>query len=237
MLPVIGPSRPPPPANYILQVSLCNVKCPTVTRILSVPTNLTFHEFHQALQIAFGWSGTHMYRFEVLDPTPADRSQLYPTKVHLALEEHPEPPMIFNLGPGFPIPQLEEPSCSRDFGLWAVFEDSQFTGKAVEYHYNFGDGWVHSIKLVGRATESTIGKVVCLAGEGHPVAEDAGGCTGWQRCKEAYATATPNKEQCELQEWFEKECSNADLRGLSGAGSWRWDQKKVNRALSLLSTQ
>jgi len=86
---------------------------------------LNFHQLHQALQVTFGWATTHLYKFEVLDPAPANRSRFDVTKVHLALEENPEPPMNFGpgAGPAFLAMQMQEAAKSKEVGLWTVLED------------------------------------------------------------------------------------------------------------------
>ena len=59
-------SRP----NYILEVQLdpYYIRDPPVNRTLSCPANATFFKFHQALQMAFGWSGVHVFEFTASNP-------------------------------------------------------------------------------------------------------------------------------------------------------------------------
>lgn len=56
--------------NYLLKVHLYPEKItnPSIYRTLSCPADSTFEDFHEALQIAFNWSGTHTYDFKVKDP-------------------------------------------------------------------------------------------------------------------------------------------------------------------------
>ncbi|KAI4205285.1 MAG: hypothetical protein LQ350_000608 [Teloschistes chrysophthalmus] len=51
--------------NYLLLVSLSGTHNPNITRILSIPPTLTFSKFHFVLQIAFGWTESHMHTFRV----------------------------------------------------------------------------------------------------------------------------------------------------------------------------
>ncbi len=114
--------------------------------------------------------------------------------------------------------------------LGKVFENKQYKGAPMEYEYDFGDCWVHKIKIVGRADASD--RFVCLEGAGHGVAEDAGSTSGWEALKKAYRTTTPTKEQREKRAWFEKQASNRDPRGLANGRDRIWDMVGVNVALA-----
>ena len=36
---------------------------PEVWRQILVPSQFTFHQFHQIIQVAFGWDDSHLYEF------------------------------------------------------------------------------------------------------------------------------------------------------------------------------
>ncbi len=107
--------------------------------------------------------------------------------------------------------QTPEIGASR-IKLSKVFENKEYKHAPIEYEYDFGDCWTHSIVLIGRAPASDA--FTCTEGEGHGVAEDVGAAHGWQELKKAYRTHNPNKEQKEKMHWFEKQASNNDPRGL-----------------------
>ena len=44
--------------NYLLKITLCKTISPTVTRLISVPAELSFKELHFAIVAAFGWDLT-----------------------------------------------------------------------------------------------------------------------------------------------------------------------------------
>lgn len=56
--------------NYILRIELREVENPKVIRTLSVPPSTTFHKFHYALCLAFGWLNCHLYGFAVYNKAP-----------------------------------------------------------------------------------------------------------------------------------------------------------------------
>ena len=51
--------------NYLILVTLSGSANPTINRLLSLPPSLTFEKLHQVLQIAFGWTNSHMHDFNV----------------------------------------------------------------------------------------------------------------------------------------------------------------------------
>jgi hypothetical protein len=85
-----------------------------------------------------------------------------------------------------------------------IFNDTAYHDKILGYEYDLGDGWEHSIEIIGRAEEAP-GKVVCLTGEGHPGVEDCGGPYGLM-----------------------------GLRRRPGFEVWKWDIDAVNRELRML---
>jgi len=62
------PLRPTTPRNipgaYILKVALRGVK-PPIWRRLRVATDLTLRDLHHVLQIALGWTDSHLHEFEI----------------------------------------------------------------------------------------------------------------------------------------------------------------------------
>src|SRR4051794_18535130 len=84
---------------------------------------------------------------------------------------------------------------TSDYTLADIYEGPEYGGKVeVTYEYDMGDGWSHSIAFLGKAHPSMRKAmhipdempVVCLSGEGHPCAEDAGGPGGWDDLKDAF---------------------------------------------------
>lgn len=124
---------------------------------------------------------------------------------------------------------------STEIQLFQVFDNAQYAGLAMEYEYDFGDGWSHEITLVGRKAATQV--FMCTDGEGHGCAEDVGGPMGWQRLKEAYRASHPTRKQRQKMRWFETFASNSDVNGL-GCGKDRvWAQEKINRELANMSGQ
>ena len=140
-----------PLPKYLITVVIKYTYDPTVSRLLSVPVNLTFGELHEAIQVAFGWTNSHMSRFDVqgLD----DDGNIQRDR-HLEIETHDQP--------------------WRDEELGEILEDEALTDNSgLSYEYDFGDSWDHAIMSEGKGL-GTRSVPMCIAGEGHGVAEDAG---------------------------------------------------------------
>lgn len=51
--------------GYLFRVQIASRKPPHVVRVLRVPADLTFHDFHMVLQAAFEWADEHAYSFDI----------------------------------------------------------------------------------------------------------------------------------------------------------------------------
>src|SRR3954462_12596266 len=112
------PLPPTTPGNihgaYILKVALRGVK-PPIWRRLRVATDLTLRELHHVLQIALGWTDSHLHEFEI-------RGKRYGM---------PDPEEDFG----------EPPLDEQDYEL----KDLLRKGNRFEYQYDFSDDWRHEI--------------------------------------------------------------------------------------------
>ena len=128
-------------------------------------------------------------------------------------------PPCLNISPNpdtLPDDLQEESKASTDITLADVYEKPEWKNKAeIEYEYDHGDGWSHQLSLLGRATPGTNAqfgapsdvKVICLSGQGHAAAEDAGGMFGFEDLKDAFKH--PRKaESKERIEWYRNGCLN-----------------------------
>lgn len=131
---------------------------PTIWRRLVVPVNANFGWLHAVLQIAMGWTNSHLHQFRqddlvVSDPTfNLDRYDDAPPviderKIHLdRLLPPPAPPWI--------------------------------------YEYDFGDSWNHSI-TVEQLTHPSLARpqlAVCVEGSRACPPEDCGSLPGYEDC-------------------------------------------------------
>jgi len=212
--------------NYIFKIGLLEVKDPQVTRTLSVPPSITFHKFHYAIQIAFGWANVHLYRFQILNLRATShtyastgRRNVVP-KVLMALD-----------GPGMDDPSIfddedEIRNKSSEVKISDVFEVAKYRNKHIQYLYDFGDDWDHKVTFIGRADQAASDTIVCLEGEGGSVSEDCGGVWGWESMKAMYARQKDNEED----EGDEKEMEQLEWYGVSDP--WHFCKEDVNERLA-----
>ncbi|KAL8738321.1 MAG: hypothetical protein Q9181_000864 [Wetmoreana brouardii] len=211
--------------NYLLLVSLDDTFDPNISRILSIPPETTFDIVHEALQIAFGWTNSHMHSFRI---ETGEQFNMLSGKPLLYLQTHPQDS----------APE-EDVKAEAEYTLADILENEEYKGKTrLIYEYDMGDGWNHEIFHLGRADEN-MGKamgldefnqrIACIAGEGHPCAEDCGGTSGWENLKDTFKKTRGGDK--ELKEWYKQSCHNGDKKGLD---SYKWDLLEVNALLGEL---
>src|SRR5438874_5378567 len=106
-------TRRSPPA-FLLKVTLRGVR-PPIWRRIRVAGDLTLRELHHVLQIALGWTDSHLHEFEI-------GGKRY----------------------GMPDPQEDirpSPLDEQNYRLIELFRK----GSRAEYLYDFGDDWRHEV--------------------------------------------------------------------------------------------
>lgn len=130
-------------------------------RTLRVPDDLNFYQLHKVLQGVFEWHDCHLHQFVL-----ARHSDGRPVKViKLADAEREE------FGELFQLSQLDSLSAK----VCAVFA----TYKTIEYEYDFGDGWIHTIKLKRFMQDCSDVYPRCMEAIGDAPMEDCGGPDGF----------------------------------------------------------
>jgi hypothetical protein len=229
-----------------------DITSPPITRKLSCPGSATFQQLHEALQIAFGWASTHTYDFKIKDPNA--KPEALPLSEHIVRagrmtstgwKFNGARQNLLRVTEGVTISidrlhnmrrghaQTPEVSPAKTM-LSKVFDKmekrKEYEGAGIEYEYDFGDGWIHEIEIVGKETATDT--FVCIEGEGHSAAEDVGSATGRKELLRAYRMPSPSKDQREQMEWFEYMCSNRDPRGLGNERDRVWGRVGVNVCLA-----
>lgn len=136
---------PDTPVGLQLKVVL-NQTEPEIWRSIEVPGDLTLDVFHLVLQGAMGWENYHLHEFS------EDREH-YPFITEYMLEED-----------GFGYPE-------DDFRVDQVLRE---VGDNLSYHYDFGDGWEHTI-TVEKILDTPPDQPRCLDGARACPPEDMGG--------------------------------------------------------------
>ncbi|WP_290888169.1 plasmid pRiA4b ORF-3 family protein [Arenimonas sp.] len=136
---------------------------PLIWRRIQVPGDYTFWDLHVAIQSAFAWTDTHLHEFRPCgqrDGTP---------RFGLPLDDFDDKP---------PLPCWEH--CVADVLSRA--------NPRIEYEYDFGDGWEHTVVLE-EVLEAAPGKKYprCTAGERSAPPDDCGGPGGYESLLETLA--------------------------------------------------
>ncbi len=153
------------PRYYEFDVGIRDIE-PRIWRRFFLRSTATFAQLHLAIQDAFGWQDYHLWECRL--PRPLDRV--------LA---------------GTPIGDGDDWGRPTPDGR-QVKLNTYFTGKRVlewcEYEYDFGDAWLHDVKLVGLHTIKESFRRRLVGGARACPPEDAGGVGGYERCVHFLAT-------------------------------------------------
>ena len=143
------------PAIYQLKVVLLDSKQP-VWRQLQVPGDASLDWLHAVLQVAIGWTNSHLHQFRVGEDCYSDTRHYF-----AEFEDDPE--------------ILEE----RKFTLQQIAPREQ---DIFGYQYDFGDSWEHEITVdkILPTDAAAARTALCLNGARACPPEDCGGVWGYE---------------------------------------------------------
>ena len=140
----------PKPRIYELKVTLVGID-PPVWRRIQAPSTILLRCLHEALQVAMGWTNSHLHQFE-------KSGKLW----------------------GVPGDDEFEDRDVLDESKTPVAAVLRSEGDSMVYVYDFGDDWRHEVVLEKIVQSEVPMKPICLAGERHCPPEDVGGVSGYQ---------------------------------------------------------
>ena len=144
---------------YQLKVELAYAKPPIWRRVL-VRGDMTLALLHAVIQVAMGWTNSHLHQFKVGNVTYAD------------------PRLDDDMGFGMPDSGNENKAL--------LMEVAPKAKARFVYEYDFGDSWEHRItveKILDADTASS-GFATCLDGKRACPPEDCGGMGGYENLLE-----------------------------------------------------
>lgn len=161
-----------PPSIARLKVTLDDVG-PAVLRRLAVPLDLRLDRLHLVLQVALGWTNTHLWELRARD-----------------------------VGWGIPDPEWGRgsgPLDARKATLLQVVEDTG--AKTLTYLYDFGDGWEHTVRIERiEPANPALSYPLLIEATGRCPPEDVGGPPGYEEF--LAAMADPRHERhAEMLDW------------------------------------
>ena len=132
------PSPKAPPSIYQLKITLSGIT-PPIWRRIEVPSSIKLCCLHSAIQVAMGWTDSHLYKFEK-------------DGKNWGVPEWDEFDK-FNL-------------TNESKTLLAKVLVSE--GDSMVYQYDFGDDWRHKIVLEKIVpADDLLKKPICLSGDAH----------------------------------------------------------------------
>ena len=165
---------------YQFNIELHHIE-PSIWRRIEVPYDYTFWDLHVAIQDAMGWDDSHLHRFEI----KLENSRV-PSFIGIPMDED------FNHMPEFVIRAGWEVPLSEVFDL---------PGVAVQYEYDFGDSWQHTILLESiHLAKSRVRYPKCIDGQRACPPEDCGGIWGYHNILEVLADRK-HPEYADVREW------------------------------------
>ncbi|KAK7060801.1 hypothetical protein VNI00_000534 [Paramarasmius palmivorus] len=201
--------------SYTFEIDLLGSSNPKITRTVDVPAWFTFQELHFVIQYAFGpWQQCHLHEFSYSTSAPnrTGRISLAADKTVLKiLAEGEAPDPYIGLFGGRNPPHLYEKQVklSDIYDLSGTHRSRVVRDGAVlplVYLYDFGkvetlqDNWEHLVTFK-RERMATADRPLFSKAVGYPPAEDAGGVSGWEEVKKAFAAEHPTRDQLERRRW------------------------------------
>jgi hypothetical protein len=158
--------------NEIYQIKVTLLRtAPPMGRRLLVPSDITLSGLHDLLQLAMGWTDSHLHEFRF-------RGQCY--------------------GPTDPERGVAEAIDERKVRIKQLLGR---VGAKIVYTYDFGDGWEHGIVLEkGLPVDPNMAYPLCTGGRGACPPEDCGGIGGFCSLLEALQNPR-HPQHRELLEW------------------------------------
>ncbi len=165
-----------PAPIYHLKVSLEGIK-PLIWRRLQVPANANLGWLHAVIQVAMGWTNSHLHQFVVGERLYSDPS--------FDLDEFEDDPRVFD----------ENTTAIRDIAPRAK--------SAFVYEYDFGDSWGHRITVerILDADPAPGRFAQCLDGGRACPPEDCGGVWGYADLLKVIRNPK-HKEYESMMEWL-----------------------------------
>ena len=184
-----------------LRISLNGSK-PPIWRRVAVFSDIALAELHEIIQIAMGWTNSHLHRFDQRVTISKDEKVRLWQKDSWTPREwarlHGGRKFVTKVTPWGEPTELE----GEDEEAVTVGEVCPKVKSKLIYEYDFGDGWEHTIR-VQKILEAEPGTEypVCLAGKKACPPEDCGGVWGYYELLDAVQDAS-NEQREELSEWL-----------------------------------
>ncbi|KAL0578434.1 hypothetical protein V5O48_003584 [Marasmius crinis-equi] len=188
---------------YTFKIELLGSKNPVIARVVDVPAWFTFQWFHFVIQYAFGpWQQCHLHEFSFTEEKP-NRSGMIsfaPDQSVLRILSEGDEPSAFTRGRVMYEKNIKLEDVFDPAGRLRSLVVRDGNVLSLKYLYDFGDNWEHLITFKGEKL-ATVDRPLFSKAVGYPPAEDAGGVTGWEEVKKAFAAERPTASQRAKRDW------------------------------------
>ena len=170
--------------KYTVRVALRGVN-PPIWRKVIVPSNISLRLFGDLILELMGWMGEHLNQFRKGDACFAP-----------AYQREGELPPLFGSVRNYN---------QEDVSLGEILCEK---GDTMVWEYDFGDGWVHDVRLssVEEYADGEVRKIVFVGGKRACPPEDCGGIWGYENLLELHACRAARKrisaDDRERLEWY-----------------------------------
>lgn len=167
--------------SLVLQfkIALDEIK-PEIWRRIQVPSDYNFWDLHVAIQDSMGWLDYHLHHFDI---RPKRKQKTY----RIGIPDFEGTADLEEVYPGWEI---------------SVMEYFNVPGIEAKYEYDYGDSWVHNVKLEGYIyKEKGLKYPHCLDGERACPPEDCGGIPGYNNLVKILSDRK-HPEYKEIRRWL-----------------------------------
>jgi len=197
---------------YQFYIQLEHVE-PTVWRRFVIPAETTFKRLHDTIQFVMGWHDSHLFEFDIEKESNSRRLEIVEDEEMYEQHQFDKRRLQMNLDIEVENEyekRANERLMKTDMRLAAKTKLPKYVEEFPEfiYRYDYGDDWLHHIRLEKVVLDYEVGHPILLEGEGVCPPEDVGGPGGYQHFLEAWNN--PSHEEHEgMREWGEGVYSNA----------------------------
>lgn len=143
-----------------LKIKLKHISKPPVWREVEVPAWYNFSDLHDVIQVIFGWSDYHLWAFQ-------EKIYRSPYSIRYSTPED------YN---------YEDTLSPEDIVISTFLKEK---GDKIEYVYDFGDDWIHSISVV-KVIDKESDYAVLIKAKGDMMVEDIGGPETYEMLRQVY---------------------------------------------------
>ena len=170
-------------------------------RRIRVPLRQSLSDFHQTLQILFGWKDYHLHSFELEPDSPLDIT----------------------------MPEYASLASMDDWGMcdtepmerWLLLSEVLERYPHFWYIYDMGDRWEHEITLVSQENMTAFSGPQCILALGDAPPEDVGGADGFAELLELLQHPE-DPEYLAAKQWLEGTgWKPLDMEQLQNTLNWR----------------